>query len=88
MSFEEIFENLGEKKEEFVSRAMQCGNAEELIPLAKEYGIVIDEKQSAEFFELLKKLRCKLPDKELDGVAGGLIFRFEIKEIELKDILF
>ncbi len=71
MDMKKFFEALGEKGEEFISRGMQCGSAEELLSLAKEYGNVPDEKQSAELLEFVKNSQCRLCDDELDKVAGG-----------------
>jgi len=71
MGLRKIIEDLGESREEFIRKGMQCRSIEEMLTLAKEYGIDLSEGQAAELLDLMKGLSCKLSDEELGAVAGG-----------------
>ncbi len=73
MGIDKFFEALGEKREEFICRGMQCSSVDELLLLAREYEKTLDTKQAAELLEFLKALQARLPDEELGKVAGGKI---------------
>ena len=71
MNIKNFIEGLGEKKEELVKKATQCKNEEEMLALAKEYGVALDKDSAAELFASMQIKPGKLSDDELDSVAGG-----------------
>ncbi|HHV60773.1 MAG TPA: hypothetical protein GXX49_10895 [Clostridiaceae bacterium] len=66
MDIEKFFEVLGERKEEIIRKAMQFRSAEELLPLAKEHEVALDQNQEAELLETMKKMS----DDELEKATG------------------
>ena len=61
---------MAEFNKELLEKAGQAKSAEELVTIAKEYGLDITEDDAAAFFEESDKLG-ELSDDELDNVAGG-----------------
>lgn len=56
--------------EELVIQAKEAKNVEELMLMAKEFGIKISEEDAKTFFEQLHKTG-EMADEELENVAGG-----------------
>ena len=71
MDIKKFIEGLGENKEELLKKSAQCNSAQELLELAKENGIDIDETEAAEIIASMEIKPGKLSDDELDAVAGG-----------------
>lgn len=71
MDIKNIIENLGEKKEEVLGKAVQCNNAEELMALAEENGIGLTAEAAAKLFSVISPKYSELTEDELDAVAGG-----------------
>lgn len=71
MNIQSFFAGLGDKKEVLVKKALQCKNAEELLTLAQENGLALDETGAAELFATMSLHSDHLSDDELDAVAGG-----------------
>ena len=61
---------MAEINKELLEKAEQAKSAEELIAIAKEYGLDIAEEDAAAYFEESDK-SGELSDAELDNVAGG-----------------
>ena len=62
--------NKNEITKEMVEKAMQCKTANELIVLAKSYGIDITREEAEEYLAELAEV--DLADKELKDVSGGI----------------
>lgn len=60
-----------ETKMEFVEKARQAASAAELLALAKEHGIRLDEAEANAMFEKL----AELSDEEIEMAAGGQLRR-------------
>ena len=60
-------------KEEFISKLKEAKSADEILALAKENGIELDEEKAKELFAELNA-SGELSDDDLDKVAGGNIF--------------
>ncbi len=60
-------------KEEFISKLKEAKSADEILALAKESGIELDEEKAKELFAELNA-SGELSDDDLDKVAGGNIF--------------
>ena len=61
------------QKEEFIAKLKGAKSADEILALAKENGIELDEEKAKELFAELNA-SGELSDDELDKVAGGNIF--------------
>jgi len=61
--------NRNELTTEMVSKAMKCGNAEELMALAKEEGFVLTKDEAEAYLAELADV--ELDDKVLKNAAGG-----------------
>jgi len=57
--------------DEMLKKANECKSAEELIALAKEYGVELTQEQAAAFMEEFTD--TELSAEELDRAAGGHI---------------
>ena len=57
--------------EEMIAKAKEAKSVEELIALAKENGIELNEEDAKMYFEQLNAKKGELSDDELDAVAGG-----------------
>ena len=57
--------------EEMIAKAKEAKSVEELIALAKENGIELNEEDAIMYFEQLNAKKGELSDDELDAVAGG-----------------
>ena len=57
--------------EEMIAKAKEAKSVEELMALAKENGIELNEEDAKMYFEQLNAKKGELPDDELDCVAGG-----------------
>ena len=55
--------------DEMLKKANECKNAEELIALAKEYGVELTQEQADAFMEEFTD--TELSAEELDRAAGG-----------------
>jgi hypothetical protein len=71
MDIHSFLASLGEKKESLMKKALQCHSAEEMLTLARENGVALDEKGAAELFTSMGASSGSLSDDELDAVAGG-----------------
>lgn len=71
MDIRSFLEGLGDKKEVLVKKALQCKSAEELLVIAQENDVVLDETGAEELFAATQLRGGKLSDDELDAVAGG-----------------
>lgn len=71
MDIHSFLASLGEKKEYLVKKALQCNSAEEMLTLARENGVALDEKGAAELLAAIILRSGSLSDEELDAVAGG-----------------
>ncbi len=72
------------QKEEFIAKLKEAKSADEILVLAKESGVELDEEKAKELFAELNA-SGELSDEELDKVAGGNIFD-KVKKI-LGDIM-
>ena len=61
--------NRNELTTEMIAKAMKCGNAEELMALAKEEGVDLTKDEAEAYLAELSDV--ELEDKELKNVAGG-----------------
>ncbi len=59
-------------KEEFIAKLKEAKSADEILALAKENGIELDEEKAKELFAELNA-SGEISDDELDKVAGGLV---------------
>ena len=57
--------------EEMIAKAREAKTVEELIALAKENGVELNEEDAKMYFEQLNAKKGELSDDELDAVAGG-----------------
>ena len=57
--------------EEMITKAKEANSVEELITLAKENGIELNEDDAKMYFEQLNAKKGELSDDELEDVAGG-----------------
>ena len=57
--------------EEMIAKAKEAKSVEELIALAKENGIELNQEDAKMYFEQLNAKKGELSDDELDAVAGG-----------------
>ena len=57
--------------EEMIAKAKEAKSVEELMALAKENGVELNEEDAKMYFEQLNAKKGELPDDELDCVAGG-----------------
>ena len=57
--------------EEMIAKAKEAKSVEELIALAKENGIELNEEDAKMYFEQFNAKKGELSDDELDAVAGG-----------------
>ena len=57
--------------EEMIAKAKEARSVEELITLAKENGVELNEEDAKMYFEQLNAKKGELSDDELDAVAGG-----------------
>ena len=57
--------------EEMIIKAKEAKSVEELIALAKENGVELNEEDAKMYFEQLNAKKGELSDDELDAVAGG-----------------
>lgn len=71
MEIKELYEALGENKDELLAKALHCKNAEDLLSLAKENNLTIDKETSQKIINLLTEKSRALSDQELDIVTGG-----------------
>lgn len=58
--------------EEMITKAKEAKSVEELIALAKENGVELNEEDAKMYFEQLNAKKGELSDDELDNVAGGM----------------
>lgn len=56
---------------ELLEKAKQTKSVEELLSLAKENGVEMNEEQANAYFAQLHKASGEIADDELDNVAGG-----------------
>ena len=61
------------QKEEFISKLKEVKSVDDILALAKENGIELDEEKAKELFSQLNA-SGELSDDDLDKVAGGNIF--------------
>ncbi len=54
-----------------ILKAKEAKSVEELIALAKENGVELNEEDAKMYFEQLNAKKGELSDDELDAVAGG-----------------
>lgn len=59
-----------DNNKELIEKAREAGSAEELLALAKENGIKINEEQAKDCYDRLH-ITGELADDELDSVSGG-----------------
>ena len=59
-------------KEELIAKLKEAKSADEILALAKESGIELDEEKAKELFSQLNA-SGELSDDDLDKVAGGKI---------------
>jgi hypothetical protein len=71
MNIEKLMENLGENKEALLKKSIQCKSAEQLLALAKEYGLDLDQAGAEEIMASIQKKPGELSGDELDAVAGA-----------------
>ena len=57
--------------EEMIAKAKEAKSAEELLALAKENGVELNEEDAKMYFEQFNAKKGELSDDELDAVAGG-----------------
>jgi len=57
--------------EEMITKAKEAKTVEELIALAKENGVELNEEDAKVYFEQFNAKKGELSDDELDAVAGG-----------------
>ena len=57
--------------EEMITKAKEAKSVGELIALAKENGVELNEEDAKMYFEQLNAKKGELSDDELDNVAGG-----------------
>ena len=57
--------------EEMIAKAKEAKSVEELITLAKENGVELNEEEAKMYFEQLNAKKGELSDDELDVVSGG-----------------
>ena len=57
--------------EEMITKAKEANSVEELITLAKENGIELNEEDAIMYFEQLNAKKGELSDDELSDVSGG-----------------
>lgn len=62
---------MGKVTEEMIAKAKTAKSAEELIAIAKEAGIELNEEEAKVYFEQLNPKSGELSDDELDNVSGG-----------------
>ncbi len=67
-------------KEEFVAKLKEAKSADEILVLAKESGVEIDEEKAKELFSQLNATG-ELSDDDLDKVAGGRIISIYIDDL-------
>ncbi len=58
------------QKEEFIAKLKEAKSAEDVLALAKESGIELDEEKAKELFSQLNA-SGEMSDEDLDKVAGG-----------------
>ena len=58
-------------KEEMIAKAKEAKSVEELLALAKENGVELNEEDAKMYFEQLNVKKGELSDDELDVVSGG-----------------
>ena len=71
MNIEKLIASLGENKEALLKKSIQCKNAEQLLDLAKEYGLDLDQAGAEEILASMQKKPGELSGDELDAVAGA-----------------
>ena len=57
--------------EEMITKAKEAKSVEELMALAKENGIELNEEDAIMYFEQLNAKKGELSDDELENVSGG-----------------
>ena len=57
--------------EEMITKAKEANSVEELMALAKENGVELNEEDAKMYFEQFNAKKGELSDDELDAVAGG-----------------
>ena len=57
--------------EEMIIKAKEAKSVEELIALARENGVELNEEDAKMYFEQLNAKKGELSDDELEDVAGG-----------------
>ena len=67
-------------KEEFIAKLKEAKSADEILVLAKESGVELDEEKAKELFRQLNATG-ELSDDDLDKVAGGRIISMHTDEI-------
>ncbi len=67
-------------KEEFIAKLKEAKSADEILVLAKESGVELDEEKAKELFSQLNATG-ELSDDDLDKVAGGRIISMHTDEI-------
>lgn len=72
MSIQDLMARLGDKSDEGLQKAVQCGSTKELIDLFRKYGMELPEEAAAELMNALHLQEGGLPDRELEGITGGL----------------
>ncbi len=60
-------------KEELIAKLKEAKSSDEILALAKENGIELDEEKAKELFSQLNA-SGEMSDEDLDKVAGGNIF--------------
>jgi len=71
MDIEKLIASLGENKEALLKKSIQCKSAEQLLALAKEYGLDLDQAGAEEVLASMQKRPGELSGDELDSVAGA-----------------
>ena len=67
-------------KEEFIAKLKEAKSADEILVLAKESGVELDEEKAKELFSQLNATG-ELSDDDLDKVAGGRIISIYIDDL-------
>lgn len=71
MDIKKFIEDLGERRNDFLINCRECQSATELLAMAEEENIALDEAGAAELFYSVNGKAVALSDEELENVAGG-----------------
>jgi len=71
MDLEEVLARFRGDRDGVLKAALRCSSAEELLELAGERGIDLNESEAAELLAFLQHRPEELTEMELDAVAGG-----------------